>query len=98
MQQLGVNKTDNDVNKLMRQQIIERKVILCLFVYSFVVLIHQALEEKWLQEVKGQQDTQRQEYRDWLTRVNEEMTNDHAHKHKGDTIIIILINIYFIIL
>lgn len=27
MQELGVNKTDNDVNKLMRQQIIERKVL-----------------------------------------------------------------------
>ena len=36
MQQLGVNKTDNDVNKLMRQQIIERKVfvLICTFVCS----------------------------------------------------------------
>lgn len=67
MQQLGINKTDQDINHLMRKHVTERE----------------SLEGKWLHEVRVHQESQRQEYRDWLTKMHQEMNEESPHKNKG---------------
>ncbi|XP_019855488.1 PREDICTED: protein C12orf4 homolog [Amphimedon queenslandica] len=52
-----LQKTDTDVNKLMRQHVFEKK----------------ELEDKWMLEINEQQNVQKREYRDWLSRLHEEL-------------------------
>jgi hypothetical protein len=66
MKSLGTRLTDADVNKLMRQHITDRK----------------NLEDKWAREIKKKQELQWKEYRDWLSRLHEEINDNKKDKSK----------------
>ena len=56
MQALGTTKTERDINNLMRRHTLERETC----------------EMRWSNELNQLQETQRREYRDWVTKVNED--------------------------
>lgn len=65
---LGSTKTERDINMLMRQHTLERE----------------ACEERWSSELSQLRDTQRREYRDWVTKVYEDMESQDHREKKGN--------------
>ena len=54
---VGTSKSEKDVNLMMRQHTLERE----------------ACEERWSKELNQLQESQRREYRDWVTTVHLDM-------------------------
>ena len=57
MKALGSSMSDKDINTMMREHTLEREVC----------------EERWAKELHQLQDSQRREYRDWVTTVHLDM-------------------------
>ena len=57
MDALGTSKSEKDINLMMRQHTLEREVC----------------EERWSKELNQLQESQRREYRDWVTTVHLDM-------------------------
>ena len=57
MDALGTSKSDKDINLMTRQHTLEREVC----------------DERWSKELSQLQESQRREYRDWVTTVHLDM-------------------------
>ena len=57
MDALGTSKSNKDINLMMRQHTLEME----------------ACEERWSKELNQLQESQRREYRDWVTTVHLDM-------------------------
>lgn len=57
MRALETGGSELELNQLMRRQTLERE----------------ACEERWSNELNQLQESQRREYRDWVTKVHEDM-------------------------
>ena len=57
MDALGTSKSEKDINTMMRKDALDME----------------ACEDRWLKELNQLQESQRREYRDWVTTVNLEM-------------------------
>ena len=64
MAALESGKSEHDFNLMMRKQTLERE----------------SCEERWSNELNQLQESQRREYREWVTKVHEDMESHDPHE------------------